>query len=123
MRRRRRHKEGVCLLEGDVDTLDLDVVEDVSRSAQEDSKDVEAVVDDVVEDDLAPHSPRADGRGDEGEECAEDEECGTYRREDEGEDCEGSCVDDVVLARRRRGAEDCDSCGHTNDDSRGDLVW
>ena len=111
------------MLEGDVDTLDLDVVEDVSCSAQEDPKDVEAVVDDVVEDDLAPHSPRADGRGDEGEECAEDEECGTYRREDEGEDCEGSCVDDVVLARRRRGAEDCDSCGHTNDDSRGDLVW
>ena len=83
VRRRRRHKERIRLLEGDVDTLDLDVVEDVSCSAQEDPKDVEAVVDDVVEDDLAPHSARADGRGDESEECTEDEECGTYRREDE----------------------------------------
>ena len=47
--------EQVCLLEGDVDTLDLEVVKDVPRSTKEDPKDVEAEIHDVIEDNLAPN--------------------------------------------------------------------
>ena len=52
--------ERVCLLEGDVDTLDLEVVEDVPRSTEEDPKDVEAEIHDVIEDNLAPNCARTD---------------------------------------------------------------
>ncbi len=52
--------ERVCLLQGDVDTLDLEVVEDVPCSTEEDPEDVEAEIHDVVEDDLAPNCARTD---------------------------------------------------------------
>ena len=73
VRRRRSSEECVGLLECDVDALDLDVVEDVARSAEEDAQDVEGVVDYVVEDDLASHRASTDWGGDEGEEGAEGE--------------------------------------------------
>ena len=47
--------ERVCLLQGDVDTLDLEVVEDVPCSTEEDPEDVEAEIHDVIEDNLAPN--------------------------------------------------------------------
>ena len=59
------------MLESDVNALDLKVVEDVTCSAEEDTEDVEAKVDDIVEDNLASDCASTDWGSYEGEEGAE----------------------------------------------------